>query len=175
MCRHFNAGHSDQCEAVSHCSFDLYFCNNDIEHLFMCLLALYRSSVEKCLLRPLPTFWLGCIFVELLELFVYFGNKALLVTLFANTLFCRLSFHLFMVSFAVQNLVSLIRSFFFFAFISIAFGDWFKKTLVKYSFMVLCLIFKSFSYFELTFVYGSGCVLTSLIYMPLSNFTNTVC
>ena len=45
--------------------------------------------------------------------------------------FCKLSFILFMVSFAVPKLVSLIRSHLFaFGFISIALGDWPKLTLV---------------------------------------------
>ena len=45
--------------------------------------------------------------------------------------FCKLSFILFMVSFAVPKLISLIRSHLFaFGFISIALGDWPKKTLV---------------------------------------------
>ena len=28
ICRLFNDGHSDSCEVVSHCGFDLHFCNN---------------------------------------------------------------------------------------------------------------------------------------------------
>ena len=28
VCRLFNGGHSDQCEMISHCGFDLYFSNN---------------------------------------------------------------------------------------------------------------------------------------------------
>ena len=93
-----------------------------------------------------------------------------------------------MVFFAVQKLISLIRShLFIFAFISIALGDWPKKTLVWFmsenvspmfssrSFMVSCLIFKSLSHFEFIFCMVWGCVLTSLIYMWLSSFSNTTC
>ena len=42
------------------------------------------------------------------------------------------------------------------------------------SLIVSCLIFKSLSHFEFIFVYGV-CVLTSLIYIHLSNFSNSIC
>ena len=29
VCRLFNDGHSDKCEVISHCSFDLHFSNNE--------------------------------------------------------------------------------------------------------------------------------------------------
>ena len=29
VCRFFDDGHSDQCEVISHCSFDLHFSNNE--------------------------------------------------------------------------------------------------------------------------------------------------
>ena len=29
VCRLFDEGHSDQCEVISHCSFDLLFSNNE--------------------------------------------------------------------------------------------------------------------------------------------------
>ena len=61
----------------------------------------------------LPILWLGGLFdIELHELFVYFGGESLLVASFA-TIFSHSEnclFILFVVSFAVPKLLSLIRS-----------------------------------------------------------------
>ena len=52
---------------------------SDVEHLFMCLLAIFLSSLEKYLLKFPAYFLLGCLIfvVELYELFVYFGDYGL--------------------------------------------------------------------------------------------------
>ena len=49
-CRLLDGSHSDQCEMVPHCGFDLHFSNNEwCWVFFMCLLFICMSSLEKCL------------------------------------------------------------------------------------------------------------------------------
>ena len=135
---------------------------SDVEHL-VCLLAISVSSLEKCFLRSFATFWLGCLFLWHCVncLYVLELNPLSVVSfaiLFSHSESCL--FTLFIVSFAVQKLLSLIRSYLFiFGFISIILGGGSWRTLLWFISYSILPMFSSKSF-----------IVSGLMFRPLIHF-----
>ena len=115
--RLFNDGNSDQSEIIPHFNVDLYFYNNSqMLNTFACTFChLYAFFGEMSVYIFCPFFFFSCVaswILSSMSCLYILEIKPLSVTYFANIFshFIGCFFILFMVSFTMQNFLSLNRS-----------------------------------------------------------------
>ena len=98
----------------------IFLIMSDVEHLFMCLLAVYISSLGKCLFSFLAHVWLGRLVFRYWAAYIFWRLIFCFLCCYF-LLFWRLPFHLAYSFLCCAKLLGLIRShLFIFIFISIA-------------------------------------------------------
>ena len=165
----FDNSHSNRCEVITHCSFDLY---SSDEWIPLYLLAICVSSLEKISVQILCPFFnlVVCAFLLLCEFFIYLYINSSLGSWFENIFCQRLPFHIvdgwwFLLLYR-HFLVWCNPICFIFAFVTFTFGVKSKTPLSRpvsqnlpfvfssTNFMVSGLTFNSFIHFDFIFVYG---------------------
>ena len=151
---------------VFHCGFNLHLSMaSDAEHIFICLWALCISSLEKCLFKSFDHFFIGLfVFMEWIHVSsIYILEIKPLSEVSLANMFSHIVGSLFILmlfSLALQKLLMLMMyNLFILSFMSFALGDILVKILLhglseifllifsSRNFMVLRLIFKSFTHF----------------------------
>ena len=134
----------------------------DIEHLFMCPLANHKSTLKKYLFRS-SAYFFDFFYIELPELFIYFGDEYLVSCIICRCLlpFCSFSFHCDYGFLYYAKALNFNKVLFYFCFYFHYSRRWTKKNIATIyvkecsgSLIVSSRIFRFSIHFECIFVYG---------------------